>query len=190
MKELFVHDDSICNCPILFSFFGKTIKDLFSSVTRLSIFGAEFEFNAEIRQRLQKAILSYPTKEDFYVSEDALTKILEEAKRARNDLQGSRILWVDQHTVANANIFRFLNDLGINIDTVTSNEQVENAMKWSPNAYEVIVTNMKHLEKNLSTSIDEKAGEKLIKYINNSNIEKKVILFIASKPDEQKSGFD
>lgn len=174
------------------SIVGFDLRKLFSNLTKFSFLGAEVEFGAETRQQLELAIRTYATSEDLVIKQSDLDRIFEHAKRARDDLKDARILWIDRNPLANANIHRFLNDLGIKIDNTDSNQQVLEAMEWSSGAYEVVITNMNHLNQN--KELDSKAGLELINKMRNHEKEGvkniKIILFIAAQPENIDVGFD
>lgn len=192
------------------------LRNSLANLRKLSIFGTEFEFNDEIKQQLQLAINTY--EGSLNIKEREFKKVLEEAKYVREDLKGARILWVDQNPLGNANIHRFLNELGVIIDNTDSNEEVLAAMRWSSKAYEVIITNMRHRDK--KGDYHDNAGDELLKLIKNypkdspdkdelnkdetpqqrkereeridrvKNKSKDIILFIAAKPDPTRKGFE
>ncbi len=141
------------NCVLIFLIilaafiFRRRLRNLFDRLTHFGAFGVEVEFG-EAKAQLRSAILTYKKDllgnlpNDVAVDEAKLHWILNRAERTKDLLQGSSILWVDDQPLANAAIFRFLNDYGVVIDCARTTEEALGALKWSGNAYEVIISDM------------------------------------------------
>ncbi|MEO8393501.1 MAG: response regulator [Chloroflexota bacterium] len=129
--------------------------------------GVEAEFQDQ-REQLIKASESYAA----HWNEDAIRGVIERAERIRDLLKGTRVLWVDDHFLANATIFRFLNAYGVMVDSAASTEEAITALRWASDAYEVVVTDMMRGE-------DPIAGLTLINQIQSESIVKPVLIFVA-----------
>lgn len=117
--------------------YHEQIEGILSSLNSLKIFGVEAEF-AKAQKQLELATISYELK----AGEDELKAVVNRANRLNEHLRGSRILWVDDTFLANANIFRFLNSYGVEIDKASSTEAAKPALEWGSGAYDAIVTDM------------------------------------------------
>ncbi|MBK9751363.1 MAG: hypothetical protein IPO91_31975 [Chloroflexi bacterium] len=161
---------------ILALIFRSHLSALFSRLTKLGVLGFDLEFGEQVRNQLELAFQTYATKDDLVIDDVRLNSVLNHAKTVNKYLSGARILWVDRAPLANANIHRFLNDLGVNIDNTDSTEQALAAMKWSSGAYEVIITNGRRAD-------GDDAGLKLIANIHAMFPTKQIILFISKDPE-------
>lgn len=147
------------------------LNELFDRLSHVGAFGVEVEFG-EAKAQLQSAILSYKKDpfgtlpQDVAVDESRLYWLLNRAERMKDLLQGSRILWVDDQPLANAAIFRFLNDYGVVVDLAHSTKEAISALTWSANAYEVVVSDMVR-------GNDSQAGLELLDEIQKLNVSKK-----------------
>jgi hypothetical protein len=123
------------------------ISSLLKNVTKFSLFGLEAEFG-QAKEQLQRALNTYPatintmSDAEKKAEEEKKEAILKRAKKLQEVLTGARILWIDDMPLANANIYRFLNDLGIVIDSTKSTREALAAVRWSESAYEAIVSDM------------------------------------------------
>jgi hypothetical protein len=151
---------------VLLLAYRKPIGDTLSRLGKVKAFGVEAEFQ-EAREQLIKASQTYDAKWD----EMELRTLIDRADRIRDWLDGSRVLWVDDLYLANANIFRFLNSYGVMIDTVKSTEEALIALKWASSAYEVVVSDMVRGD-------DPQAGIHLIKEMMRESIRKPVIILV------------
>ena len=147
--------------------YRRPLAELFSRVGRIKVLGVEAEF-AQAREQLINASKSY----DVTWKEEDLKGVIERADRIRDLLNGSRILWVDDYFLANATIFRFLNTYGVVIDSATTTEEALTALRWASGAYEVVVTDMVRQS-------DTEAGVHLIQTMNQENLNKPIIVFVA-----------
>src|SRR5262249_41945819 len=120
----------------LYAYRGE-IGKLISRVGSFKAFGVEAVF-AEAREQLIQAYQSYQLGSD----ENAIKSVIERANRLQHFLQGSRILWVDDQFLANANIYRFLNSYGVVIDEAKTTDEAITALKWAGGAYEIVVSDM------------------------------------------------
>jgi hypothetical protein len=146
--------------------YRKPIGNMLSRLGKVKAFGVEAEFQ-EAREQLIKASQTYDAKWD----EMELRSLIDRADRIRDWLDGSRVLWVDDLYLANANIFRFLNSYGVVIDTVKTTEEALTALKWAGSAYEVVVSDMIRGD-------DPLAGIHLIEEMMRESIRKPVIFLV------------
>jgi hypothetical protein len=153
--------------------YRRPLAELFSRVGRIKVLGVEAEF-AQAREQLINASKSY----DAAWNEAELRGVIERADRIRDLLKGARILWVDDHFLANANIFRFLHTYDVVVDSAATTEEAMMALRWSGGAYEVVVTDMVRYE-------DNAAGIHLIQEMNTAGIQKPVIVFVARLDPER-----
>ena len=146
--------------------YRKPIGNMLSRLGKVKAFGVEAEFQ-EAREQLIKASQTYDAKWD----EMELRSLIDRADRIRDWLDGSRVLWVDDLYLANANIFRFLNSYGVVIDTVKTTEEALTALKWAGSAYEVVVSDMIRGD-------DPLAGIHMIEEMMRESIRKPVIFLV------------
>jgi len=146
--------------------YRRPIGETISRIGKVKAFGVEAEFQ-EAREQLMKAAQTYDAKWD----EVELRTLIDRADRIRDWLNGSRVLWVDDLYLANANIFRFLNSYGVMIDTVKTTEEALTALKWAGSAYEVVVSDMVRGD-------DPIAGIHLIEEMMRESIRKPVIFLV------------
>jgi CheY-like chemotaxis protein len=183
------------NCGLIFLIvtiayiFRNPLSDLFTHLTHIGAFGVEMDFG-EVKEELRSAILTYRKDlfgnlpKDEAVDDAKLEWLLRRAEKIKALLHGARILWVDDQPLANAAIFRFLNDYGVFIDYARDTNEALSAIKWSSNAYEVVVTDMVRAG-------DEDAGLDLLAGIKELEKDKdpagwvKVLLFVYA-PDPSK----
>jgi len=182
------------NCILIFLIvalafaYRRHLNNLFARLNHVGAFGVEVEFG-EAKEQLRSAILSY--KKDLLgnlpdnegVDEAKLHFLLNRAERMKDLLQGSRILWVDDQPLGNAAIFRFLNDYGVVIDLARTTKEALSALKWSANAYEVVVSDMVR-------DGNGRAGLDLVESVQGLNVGKTtdeciVILLFVSRLDNQ-----
>jgi CheY-like chemotaxis protein len=147
------------------------MNELFGRLTRFGAFGVEIEFG-QVKEQLRQAIGSYSPGEE-YVDDTKLKAILKRAERIQDLLLGVRILWVDDHPLANANIHRFLNNYGVVIDNVRETDEALIALRWASSAYELIISDM---NRNGNT----RAGLELLEGVSSLNLDKPVIIFVAN----------
>jgi CheY-like chemotaxis protein len=117
--------------------YRQQINDLLSRIGSIKAFGVEAQF-AEGLEQLNNAVRSY----GLTSNETELKKVFERANRTKQILSTSRILWVDERPLTNANIYRFLNIYGIVIDLARDTEEALGALRWAYHAYDVVVTDM------------------------------------------------
>ncbi len=160
--------------------FRRNLVDLLKGVSAFDGFGVKVEF-ADAKVQLRQAIYSYknplsaggtsalnPARQ---IPDEILVRIIQRAERSREILKGARILWVDDHPLSNASIFRFLNDYGIIIDTTSDTAEAVGAIKWATSAYELIVTDMVRFDNGT-------AGLDLISKVRELDPKKPIILFV------------
>lgn len=117
--------------------YRKQFEELLARIGSIKAFGVEAEF-AEAREQLLGASRAYnlsPNEKDVDV-------LVQRANRLKNLLHGARLLWVDDRPLTNANIYRFLNQYGVVIDTITNTEDALDTLRWAYSAYDVIITDM------------------------------------------------
>src|SRR5947208_6239181 len=151
---------------LLLMAYRRPIGEMLSRLGKVKAFGVEAEFQ-EAREQLMKAAQTYDAKWD----EMELHTLIDRADRIRDWLNGSRVLWVDDLYLANANIFRFLNSYGVVIDTVKTTEEALTALKWAGSAYEVVVSDMVRGD-------DPLAGIHLVEAMMREGIQKPVIFLV------------
>lgn len=153
-------------CFLLIAY-RRPIGEMLSRIGSIKAFGVEAQF-AQAREQLINASQSYGSGWD----ENEVKAVIQRADRIRDWLDGSRILWVDDHYLANATIYRFLNAYGVMIDGASTTDEAFTALRWAADAYEVIVSDMVRGQ-------DTLAGIKLIEGMKAEGIKKPVILFVA-----------
>ncbi len=136
--------------------FRDPLRRLFAQMTHVDLLGVKMDFAeaAEVKEELRNAINSYSGIEWYRqgqdesatqkatVDEKTLQQLLDHAERIKKYLHGARILWVDDQPLANAAIFRFLNNYNVVIDYARNTKEAESALEWSADAYEVVVSDM------------------------------------------------
>ncbi len=152
--------------------YRRPIVDLFARIGKVSAFGVEAEF-AEAREQLIGAQQSYDANWD----ETKVRAVIERADRIRERLDTARVLWVDDHFLANANVFRFLNAYGMMIDSARTTDEALTALRWAGGAYEVVVSDMVR-------DGDPQAGITLLRRLDAEKITKPVLLFVAKLTPE------
>jgi CheY-like chemotaxis protein len=143
------------------------IEEALKHLGSVKIFGIEAEFSQARQQDLKQAVKSY----ELTTNAEELTAVVDRANRLREKLFGSRMLWVDDNIYANANIFRFLNSYGVEIDKVASTEDALPALKWGSSAYDAIITDMKR-----GDEVD--AGIQLIGIARTLDMKKPIIILV------------
>jgi CheY-like chemotaxis protein len=118
----------------------KPVLKLLEKITHLQAFGVDVNFKETAEENLKAAIKSY--KVDKSLSNKRFQEIINKAESLQDHLKGSRILWVDDTPLANANIHHFLNQFGVIIDNTTRTDEVIAALRWGASAYKVIITDM------------------------------------------------
>jgi CheY-like chemotaxis protein len=118
----------------------RPVLKLLEKITHLQAFGVDVNFKEVAKENLRAAIKSYTF--DPNMPDDKLQEIINKAESLQDRLKGARILWVDDTPLANANIHHFLNQFGVIIDNTTRTDEAIAALRWSANAYKVIVTDM------------------------------------------------
>src|ERR1041385_555590 len=112
--------------------FREPLRKLFAQMTHVDLLGVKMDFAeaAEVKEELRNAINSYSgiewyrqgqdenatQKTTATVDEKTVQQLLDHAERIKKYLHGARILWVDDQPLANAAIFRFLNNYDVVID--------------------------------------------------------------------------
>src|SRR5690349_18689202 len=86
---------------VLLVLYRSQVRELMAHIGSISAFGLKVEL-AQKRNQLVKASESY----QFAADEEELQGVIRRAERIRDLLNGSRILWVDDQWLANANIYR------------------------------------------------------------------------------------
>ena len=136
--------------------FREPLRKLFAQLVHVDLLGVKMDFaeTAEVKEELRNAIKSYSGIEWFGqgqhendnpkapVDEKMVQRLLDHAQRIRKYLDGARILWVDDQPLANAAIFRFLNNYDVIIDYARNTKEAQSALEWSADAYEVVVSDM------------------------------------------------
>ncbi len=176
------------NCSLIFLIaviayiFRKPLRDLFAHLTHIGAFGVEMNFG-EAKEELRSAILTYRKDlfgnlpKDEAVDEAKLEWLLNRAEKIKDLLRGARIMWVDDQPLANAAIFRFLNDYGVFIDYARDTDEALSAIKWSSNAYEVVITDMVR-GGDEDAGLDLLAGIKVLEKDKKPEERVKVLLFV------------
>ena len=166
-------------------YYRDEIQDVLKRVGSVKLFGLEAQFGNE-RDQLVKAAISYKMTDQlsqavasFSTSPppaDVLNAVIQRADKMRDKLHGTRILWIDDHFLGNANIFRFLNAYGVTIDKASTTEEALSALKWASGAFEAVVTDMVR-------DGDETAGLKLIEGAKKLEVQNPILILVA-KLDE------
>ncbi len=135
---------------------------------------------SEAKAELQNAIGSYITsyrQGKSSIDEATLKSLLNRAERIKDLLRGSRILWVDDQPLANAAIFRFLNNYGVEIDCARTTDEAISALRWSASAYEVVVSDMKR-DNDSQAGLDMLERIRKLKIEENLNTDITVFIFL------------